>query len=297
MSILLLIAIVTYGNMVLTGVVEEKANRVVEVLLARMPARNLLAARSPASGCSGSASSPLTALAAFVATLVVGAVELPAVSGGVLAWVVVWFVLGYAIYAMAYGALGSLASRSEDASSVAGPVSYVLLAGYWASYIAVANDPDSGWSRLVSMFPATAPFAMPGRIALGAAAWWEPVLAVFITLAAIATLVVVAGRVYTGAILHTGPTLSIRDAWRGTALGSTARPDPSNPGARGPRPEAWEVRRAEREPPSPNDSHGQVIPLVPSAHRGPSTLLMGQADGSGWESGRHGRPDQGGDDD
>ena len=151
-----------------------------------------------------------------------------------LAWVVVWFVLGYALYAMAYGALGSLASRTEDASSVAGPVSYVLLAGYWASYIAVANDPDSGWSQLVSLFPATAPFAMPGRIALGAAAWWEPVLAVAITLAAIAGLVVFAGRVYTGAILHTGPTLKLRDAWRGTTTPSAphAGTPPSKPPTR-----------------------------------------------------------------
>ena len=216
MSILLLMAIVTYGNLVLTGVVEEKSSRVVEVLLARMPARNLLAGKVAGIGLLGFGQFAVTALAALVATLVVDAVDLPAVSGGVLAWVVVWFVLGYALYAMAYGALGSLASRTEDASSVAGPVSYVLLAGYWASYIAVANDPDSGWSQLVSLFPATAPFAMPGRLALGAAAWWEPVLASAITLAAIAGLAVFAARVYTGAILHTGPTLKLRDAWRDT---------------------------------------------------------------------------------
>jgi ABC-2 type transport system permease protein len=64
---------------------------------------------------------------------------------------------------------------------------------------------------------------MPGRIALGAAAWWEPVLAVTLTLAAIAGLVVFAGRVYTSAILHTGPTLKLRDVWRRTlAPGSPA---------------------------------------------------------------------------
>ena len=227
MSILLLMAIITYGNLVLTGVVEEKSSRVVEVLLARMPARNLLAGKVAGIGLLGFGQFAVTALAALVATIVVDAVDLPAVSGGVLAWVVVWFVLGYALYAMAYGALGSLASRTEDASSVAGPVSYVLLAGYWASYIAVANDPDSGWSRLVSLFPATAPFAMPGRLALGAAAWWEPVLAAAITLAAIAGLVVFAGRVYTGAILHTGPTLKLRDAWRGTRRPDRAIPTPS----------------------------------------------------------------------
>jgi hypothetical protein len=73
----------------------------------------------------------------------------------------------------------------------------VLLGAYWASYIAVAGDPGGGWARFVSLFPATAPFAMPGRIALGAADWWEPVLAVVLALAAVAALVV-GGRVYTG---------------------------------------------------------------------------------------------------
>jgi ABC-2 type transport system permease protein len=213
MTALLLMAIFVYGNLVLTGVVEEKASRVVEVLLARMPARNLLAGKVAGIGLLGFAQFAVTALAALVASALAESIDIPAVSGGVLAWVVVWFVLGYALYAMAYGALGSLASRTEDAQSVAGPVGYVLVAGYWASFIAVSGDPESGWSRLLSMFPATAPLAMPGRIALGAATWWEPLIAAALTLAAIALLVVFAGRVYTYAILHTGPTLRLRDAW------------------------------------------------------------------------------------
>jgi hypothetical protein len=70
------------------------------------------------------------------------------------------------------------------------------------------------------MFPATAPFAMPGRIALGAAAWWEPVLATAVTFAAIAGLIMLAGRVYTGGILHGGTTLKLRDAWRRGSVSS-----------------------------------------------------------------------------
>jgi ABC-2 type transport system permease protein len=132
-------------------------------------------------------------------------------------------VLGYAFYAMAYGAFGSLASRSEDASSIAAPVTTLLIVGYWASLIAVSNDPEGGWATLVSYLPGTAAFAMPGRIALGAAAWWEPIIAAGLTLAAIAGLVAFAGRVYTGAILHTGATLKLRDAWRGTP--TPAAPD------------------------------------------------------------------------
>jgi ABC-2 type transport system permease protein len=212
---LLLMAIVIYGNLVLTGVVEEKSSRVVEVLLARIPARVLLAGKVAGIGLLGMAQFVLTAVAALLAALVIDSVDMPAVRAGVLAWAVAWFVLGYALYAMAYGALGSLASRTEDAQSVAGPVGYVLIACYWGAFLTVSANPDGTWARVLSQFPATAPFAMPGRIALGSVAWWEPLLAVALTLAAIAGLVAIAGRVYTNAILHSGATLHLRDAWHG----------------------------------------------------------------------------------
>lgn len=214
MTVALLAAIVIYGNLVLTGVVEEKSSRVVEVLLARVPARALLGGKVVGIGLLGLGQLAVTAGAAFVALMLVDSVDLPAVTGGVLAWVLVWFVLGYALYAMLYGALGSLASRTEDAQAVAGPVGYVLVAGYWASFIAIGGDPEGPWARVLSLFPPTAPLAMPGRIALGATEWWEAPLAVLLTLAAIAGLVSFAGRVYVNAVLHTGAALRIRDVWR-----------------------------------------------------------------------------------
>ena len=226
MSILLLIALATYGQLVLTGVVQEKSSRVVEVLLARMPARSLLAGKVVGIGLIGLGQFVLTAVAALLATLAVESVDIPAISGDVLAWVVVWFVLGYAIYAMLYGAFGSLASRTEDASSISAPVTTLLLVGYWGSLAAVTADAEGTWARLASYFPVTAPFAMPGRVALDVAAWWEPVAAAALTLAAIAALVVFAGRVYTGAILRTGATVRLVDAWRGTPVPAAPRPSP-----------------------------------------------------------------------
>jgi ABC-2 type transport system permease protein len=202
-------------------VVEEKASRVVEVLLARIPARNLLAGKVAGIGLLGLAQVGVTALVALAAASTLDSIDVPAARGAVIAWVVVWFVLGYALYAMVFGALGSLASRSEDAQSVAGAVTAVLIVGYFASFAAIGS-PDSGWARLVSLFPGTAPLAMPSRIAMGATVWWEPVLAVALTLAAIAGLVQFGGRVYAGAILHTGPTLKLRDAWRGTIASGTS---------------------------------------------------------------------------
>ena len=219
MTMVLFFAISTYGAMVLSGVVEEKSSRTVEVLLARMPARNLLAGKIAGIGLLGLAQIVATAIVALVAASLADSFDVPAVRGSVIAWAVVWFVLGYALYATVFGTLGSLASRTEDASSVAGPVSIILVLGFLVSFAAIGSA-DTTWARLVSWFPITAPLAMPNRIAMGAATWWDPVVAVILTLATIAGLVVLGGRVYTRAILHTGATLSLGEAWRGAPLPS-----------------------------------------------------------------------------
>src|SRR4029078_2236233 len=86
MTILLFTAITTYGAMVMSGVVEEKSSRVVEVLLARMPARNLLAGKILGIGLLGLAQVVVTAVVALVAVIVVDTVDIPAARGAVLVW-------------------------------------------------------------------------------------------------------------------------------------------------------------------------------------------------------------------
>ena len=213
MTAVLFFGISVFGQMVLTGVLEEKANRVVEVLLARIPPRTLLAGKITGIGLLGLAQIGVTALAALVAVATVHSIDVPAVRGTVLAWALIWFVLGYALYATVYGALGSLGSRVEDAQSVAGPVMVVMVVAYFASFMMI-GQPGSAAAKVISYFPLTAPMAMPGRIAMGATAWWEPVAAAILTLATTAGLVHLAGNVYTRAILHSGPALSLRDLWR-----------------------------------------------------------------------------------
>ena len=213
MTSVLFFGISVFGQMVLTGVLEEKASRVVEVLLARIPPRTLLAGKITGIGLLGLAQIGVTALAALVAVATVHSIDVPAVRGTVLAWALIWFVLGYALYATVYGALGSLGSRVEDAQSVAGPVMVVMVVAYFASFMMI-GQPGSAAAKVISYFPLTSPMAMPGRIAMGATAWWEPVAAAILTLATTAGLVHLAGNVYTRAILHSGPALSLRDLWR-----------------------------------------------------------------------------------
>jgi ABC-2 type transport system permease protein len=221
MAVVLFGAITTYGTMVLSGVVEEKSSRTVEVLLARMPARHLLAGKIAGIGALGLAQVLAAGIVALVAVALVDEIDLPAMRGGVITWAVVWFVLGYALYATVFGTLGSLASRTEDTANVTGPVTIVLVLSFVVSFAAIGSA-DTTWARLVSWFPLTAPLAMPTRIAMGAATWWDPIVATAITLAAIAALVAAGGRVYTRAILHTGSMLTLGEAWRGIPLPEAA---------------------------------------------------------------------------
>jgi ABC-2 type transport system permease protein len=185
------------------------------VLLARMPARSLLTGKILGIGLLGLAQVAVTAVAALVAVGVVGSLSVPIVRPGVLAWAVAWFVLGYALYATLFGALGSLASRPEDAQSVAGPAMMVMVASYFAAFFLTAQA-GAPAARAISLFPTVSPLLMPARIALGAAAWWEPVVAVAITLGTVVVLLRLGGRLYENAILRSGPTLSLQDAWRTT---------------------------------------------------------------------------------
>ena len=212
-SILLLTSLAVYGQWVVTGVVEEKNNRVVEIVLSTVRPRHLLAGKVIGIGLVGLAQLVLVASLA-VALLAAGAFDVPARLGGSVALVVPWFALGYALYAVAYAAAGALASRQQSADAAGQPVTYTILAAYFAGYIALSSDPDGALASLLTVFPLTSPLVLPARSALVGVPLWEHALAVGLLLAAIYALVRFAGRVYGQGLLRSGPRLGVRDAWR-----------------------------------------------------------------------------------
>jgi ABC-2 type transport system permease protein len=213
--VLLFMAIAMFATFVLTGVVEEKSSRVIEVLLARIPPRHLLGGKILGIGLLGFAQVVLMVTVAVAALRISGAggLELPPLQAGLVFLLVLWFVLGYAFYSTAYGALGALASRTEDAQTATGPLTVVMVAAYLFVFTTIAGGPP--WvARLATLLPLTAPMAVPMRAAVGDLVWWEGALAVVLMTAAIYGMVRVAGRLYTGAVLRIGGKVRVRDAWR-----------------------------------------------------------------------------------
>jgi ABC-2 type transport system permease protein len=217
-SVLLLTSLAVYGQWVLTGVVEEKNNRVVELILSTVRPRHLLAGKVIGIGLLGLAQLALVA-GLSAALLAAGVFDAPSSLAGSLALVVPWFALGFALYAVAYAAAGALAARQQDANSAGQQVTYTLLAAYFLGYIALSADANGTLAHLLTIFPLTAPLVLPARSALVGVPLWEHALAVVLVLATIYALIRLAGRLYAHGLLHTGPRLSARAAWHATRQG------------------------------------------------------------------------------
>jgi ABC-2 type transport system permease protein len=212
-SILLLMSLAFYGQWVISGVVEEKNNRVVELILSAVRPHHLLAGKVIGIGSLGFAQLALVAGAAAV-MLAAGVFDAPAELGGDMALVIPWFVLGFALYAVAYAVAGALASSQQNAETAGQPVTYTLLAVYFAGYVALSMDAEGPLASLLTVFPLTAPLVLPARSALVGVPLWQHALAVVLVLGAIYALVRFAGRVYAHGLLHGGSSLGLRAAWR-----------------------------------------------------------------------------------
>ncbi|HYH89367.1 MAG TPA: ABC transporter permease [Solirubrobacteraceae bacterium] len=211
--------LLTFGYLLASGVVEEKASRVVEVLLSTIQARDLLAGKIIGLGILGFGQVVAIAGVGVGAAAASGALE---VDGDILvaaALAVGWFVLGYAFYAGLFACAGAIVPRQEELQSSMTPLTMVILISFFISF-AVLEDPDGTLARVTSFIPFSAPMIMPVRIALGEASTFEIVAAFAVTAASAIALVPLAGRIYRGAVLRTGSAVKLREAW--SAAGTRA---------------------------------------------------------------------------
>jgi ABC-2 type transport system permease protein len=214
-AILLYVSIIMFGQFVAMGTVEEKQNRVVEVVLSRVRPWQILVGKVAGIGLLGLVQLAILLGAAFISAQLAGFTDIDVASIGlpIIAGVFFWFVLGYAFYAFLYAAVGSTVSRQEDLQSAIMLPIALILPGYLLA-IAAAEDPDGLVVTIGSMMPMWAPFVMPVRIASGSAAGWEIAVAVVGCVLGAVALVRIGSRVYTGALLRIGTKVKIRDAWR-----------------------------------------------------------------------------------
>ncbi len=203
--------LITYGIWVAVGIVEEKASRIVEILLATIRPRELLAGKVLGIGLVGILQLLFIGAVGLGIGAASGQVDVGATELSALPILLAWFVLGYALYACAFGVVGALVPRQEDVQSSATPVVLALLASFFLSFNAI-DDPGGTLARALTFVPFSSPLVVPIRLIVGEIAVWEVVVSVLLSLAAIAALVLLAGRIYGNAVLRTGGRVRLREA-------------------------------------------------------------------------------------
>jgi len=212
---LLYTSLVVYGQIVAAGVVEEKANRIIEILLATVRPRQLLLGKVIGIGLVGFLQLVLLGATALVAVSRTHVINVPNVGVTAIAGGLMWFVLGFVLYALVYAAGGSLVSRQEDLASVTTPLTMLVVGTYLAFFWVEAN-PTNPIGVALSIIPPLSPILMPARMATGDAQAWQVILAVILTIGEIALLNALAARIYANSVMRIGTRVKLSQAWRGT---------------------------------------------------------------------------------
>jgi ABC-2 type transport system permease protein len=209
---LLFFQLIGYGYWIAAGIVEEKASRVVELLLSTIRPRELLAGKVAGIGLVALGQLALIGVIGLVLAIATGSVDVPGDAAGALIIVLAFFLLGYAFYSAMFAVAGALVPRQEEIQNVTTPIQIVLFATYFLSFQAV-SEPGGPLAQVLSFIPPTAAIVLPVRVIAGDIPAWEIALGSLLLAAAAAAMLLAAARIYANAVLRTGSRVRLREAW------------------------------------------------------------------------------------
>ncbi len=218
----LYVAVMTYGQMVATNVASEKSSRAMELLTTSASPVAMMFGKIIASCLAG-----LTQLVGiFGSALLFYNLNRASWQGNqminsifnvppdLLLYMILFFLLGFFIYGMMYGAVGSLVSKPEDIGSVAMPIILVFVIGF-AVVMSSIEDPNNAIGmKICSFIPFTSSMAMFARIAMGSVSTGEIALSIAILVVSTVLIGVLAAKIYRAGVLMYGTRPKLRTIWR-----------------------------------------------------------------------------------
>ncbi|PWJ27257.1 ABC-2 type transport system permease protein [Branchiibius hedensis] len=201
------IAALLFGMSIASSVIEEKQNRIVEILASAIPLRQLLIGKVVGNTVLALAQVAIFAVAGIIGLIATGRSDLLSqVSAGIV-WFILFFIVGFVTFAAVWAVAGALATRNEDLQSTSTPLTMLVV------IVFIVGISGTGiFLTAASYVPLLSTIAMPVRVVSGDAAWWEPVVSLLIGLAAAYLIVRVAEKLYRRSLLQTGHRLSYREA-------------------------------------------------------------------------------------
>ncbi|MBP2834186.1 ABC transporter permease [Aquimarina sp. U1-2] len=246
---LLMMFIIIYGNMVMRSVIEEKSNRIIEIIISSVKPLQLMMGKILGTSLAGISQFIiwviLGGVLVTVATAVLGidttvtatgfgssiqaveetqgetiasatalVLEIQKLPLGVLLLsFLIYFVGGYFLYSSIYAAIGAAVDSETDSQQFMLPIILPLVLGIYVGFFSVIENPHGTISMVFSMIPLTSPIVMLMRIPFGVP-WWEVLISIFLLLGSIIFMVWLAGKIYRVGILMYGKKPSYKELFK-----------------------------------------------------------------------------------
>ena len=217
LSLVLFYAIYFCAYQVSSSITTEKTSKIMETLVTSTSPRTIVLGKTIGIGVVGLlqviaivAVALICAYACLPEGMLSSALDLSQITPTLGILTVVYFILGYATYALLYALTGSTVSKPEDVQSANGPVAIISIIGFYLAYFTMMN-PTSDLNVFASIFPFSAPFCMPFRVMMGIATPGQIAISIIVLLLTIVIVASVSIKIYSNAILNYGSRVSLKD--------------------------------------------------------------------------------------
>lgn len=211
-GLLFMISLFVTSGYLLQGVSEEKENRLIEILLSSVSARQLMSGKVLGLGAAGLLQIALWLLTALIISTIapISGLSIPI---GIILPCIIYFILGYLLFGTVWTLLGSIGSTARESSQwtmivVMPAIVPIMLIGLFVT------NPDHVVFTILTFFPFTAPITAIMRLSNGTLPTWELLLSIAILIASILGAIWLAARVFRTFLLMYGKRPSFAEIWR-----------------------------------------------------------------------------------
>ncbi|WP_394906928.1 ABC transporter permease [uncultured Mesonia sp.] len=236
---LLMMFIIIYGNMVMRSVIEEKTNRIVEIIISSVKPFQLMLGKITGTSLAGLTQFLIWLIFGGVILLISSSLIAPNEPGIVSAATPVdsdeiallfqnimalplfkislsffiYFIGGYFLYSAIYAAIGAAVDSETDTQQFMFPIIVPLMLGIYVGFFTVIENPHGTVATLFSHIPLTSPIVMLMRIPFGVA-WWEVLISLSILFASVFLVIIMAAKIYRIGILMYGKKPTYKELFK-----------------------------------------------------------------------------------
>ena len=217
-SIVLFYAIYFCAYQVSSSITTEKTSKIIETLVTSTTPKTIVLGKTIGIGIVG-----IIQIVAIIATALIsnalfleeglldGIIDFSNITPFLGFITLIYFIFGYAVYALLYALTGSTVSKPEDVQSANGPVAIIVIIGFYLSYFTMMN-PTSELNQVAAILPISSPFCMPFRVMMGIATTSEILISIAVLAITIFIVAKISIKIYSQAILNYGSKISLKDA-------------------------------------------------------------------------------------